>query len=100
VGQGALAAPAVQGAVIPVSHAEPSIKNLEIDQHTLFVAVGATITWHNDDQVTYMVTSNDGWFHGEVEPGGTFSWQPTKPGVYRYHCESHDNIEGVIVHRL
>jgi nitrite reductase (NO-forming)/hydroxylamine reductase len=88
---------AAEGAVIPVSHAEPSIKNLEINEHSLFVSVGAKITWHNDDDVAHTVTSNEGWFNADVEPGGTFTWQPDQPGVYQYHCEHHNNIEGVIV---
>jgi nitrite reductase (NO-forming)/hydroxylamine reductase len=83
--------------VVPVDHAEPSIKKLELDQHTLFVSVGAKITWHNDDDTTHTVTSDDGWFHGEVEPGGAFTWQPEEPGIYQYHCDHHGNIEGVIV---
>jgi nitrite reductase (NO-forming)/hydroxylamine reductase len=86
-----------EGAVIPVDHAEPSIKDLELNQHTLFVTVGASITWHNDDTIAHTVTSDEGWFHADVEPGGTFTWQPTKAGIFQYHCEHHENIEGAIV---
>ena len=95
----ATSAPTAEGTgqVVPVSHAEPSIKELESNQRTLFVSVGADITWTNDDGVTHTVTSNQGWFNQQVEPGGTFSWQPTRTGIYRYHCEIHDNIQGTIV---
>jgi nitrite reductase (NO-forming)/hydroxylamine reductase len=86
-----------EGAISPVEHAEPSIKNLEVDQHTLFVATGATITWHNDDDVPHDVISDDGWFEATVEPGETFQWQPTKPGIYQYHCGRHETVQGVIV---
>lgn len=86
-----------QGSVVAVSHTEPSINNLEIDQHTIFASAGADITWRNDDDVIHTVTSNEGWFHAEVKPGETFNWQPTQPGIYQYHCEIHNNIEGVIV---
>ncbi len=85
------------GPVTPVNHAEPSIKNLELDQHTIFVATGATITWHNDDDVTHDVISDEGWFEAEVEPAGTFAWQATESGIYQYHCGRHNNIQGVIV---
>jgi plastocyanin/DNA-binding beta-propeller fold protein YncE len=85
------------GNVIPVRHAEPSIKGLELDQHTLFVAAGAEITWHNDDDVVHTVTSDDGWFDAHVEPGESFTWQADEPGVYQYHCDNHANVEGVIV---
>ena len=80
-----------------VDHAEPSIANLEIDQHTLFVSAGATITWHNDDDMTHNLTSVDGWFEGDVEPGGTFTWQAEEPGIYPYHCSIHDHTQGVII---
>lgn len=80
-----------------VDHAEPSIKDLEIDDHTLFVSVGATITWHNDDDVTHNLKSDEGWFEADVEPGGTFTWQPDQPGVYPYHCEHHEKTQGVII---
>jgi nitrite reductase (NO-forming)/hydroxylamine reductase len=85
-----------EGGIILVDHAEPSIKNLEIDEHTLFVGTGARITWHNDDDVVHTLTSEEGWFDAEVEPGGTFTWQPDQPGIYQYHCRFHDNIEGVL----
>lgn len=83
--------------VVPVSHVEPSIKNLELNQHTVFVKVGATVTWHNDDGVGHDITSDEGWFSGKVDPGGTFAWQPNQPGTYRYYCDIHKNIQGVII---
>jgi nitrite reductase (NO-forming)/hydroxylamine reductase len=86
-----------EGAISPVKHAEPSIKNLEVDQHTLFVATGATITWHNDDDVPHDIISDDGWFEATVEPGESFQWQPTEPGIYQYHCGRHETVQGVIV---
>ncbi len=43
------------------------------------------------------ITSDEGWFHAEVEPGGTHTWQPTQPGTYQYYCSLDRNIEGVIV---
>ena len=36
--------------------------------HTLVVATGATVTWQNDDGVTHILTSDEGWFEsGELE---------------------------------
>ncbi len=92
--------PAGQAFVQPiavVNHAEPSIKDLELTQHSLFVSVGAAITWQNDDTVVHNLTSNEGWFETNVEPGDSFTWQPDQPGIYQYHCNIHNNIQGVIV---
>lgn len=83
--------------VVPVSHTETSIKNLEINQRTIFAFVGAKITWHNDDDVVHNLWSNEGGFDAEVEPGETFTWQPTRDGIYRYHCRRHDSVQGVII---
>jgi plastocyanin len=70
---------------MPLYRAEPSIKNLELDQRTIFFATGATITWHNNDDMFHSVTSDEGWFDADVQPGEAFSWQPTEPGIYPYH---------------
>jgi nitrite reductase (NO-forming)/hydroxylamine reductase len=85
------------GPIAVVDHAEPSIVDLEIDQHTIYVSTGATITWHNDDDMTHNLTSPDGWFEGDVEPGGTFTWQAEEPGIYPYHCSIHEHTQGVII---
>lgn len=80
-----------------VEHVETSIKDLEVEQHTIFASVGASITWHNDDDSTHNLTSAEGWFEANVEPGGSFTWQPEEPGVYPYNCTIHDEVQGAIV---
>lgn len=80
-----------------VNHAETSIKDLELVQRTIFVTEGATITWHNDDEVVHNLTSDEGWFDADVEPGETFTWKVDSAGVYKYQCSLHDNIQGTIV---
>jgi nitrite reductase (NO-forming)/hydroxylamine reductase len=80
-----------------VSHVEPSLKTLETEFHTLFVSVGATITWQNDDAVMHNLISDDGWFDTNVAPGGNFTWQPDQAGIYTYHCGIHKGKEGTIV---
>jgi nitrite reductase (NO-forming)/hydroxylamine reductase len=97
VAQEPTAAETTAGAIVPVNHAEPSIKNLELNQHTLFVATGAKITWHNDDDTPHDIISDDGWFEATVEPGETFTWQAGEPGIYQYHCDRHEKVQGVII---
>ena len=81
----------------PVSVLEPSVLALERDPHTVLVAVGATVTWRNDDDEPHAVTSDGGWFGAQLAPGESYSWQPTRPGVFQYHDELHDKALGVIV---
>ena len=85
------------GPVRLVSHAEPSLKDLELSSKTIFASVGANITWYNDDDVAHTIISNDGWFDAEVAPGSSFTWQPNRAGIFRYHCRLHDGVEGTIV---
>lgn len=80
-----------------VSHAEPSIKELELSERTLFVTQGASITWHNDDEVVHNLTSEEGWFEADVEPGGSFTWKAEEPGIYKYQCSLHDTVSGRII---
>lgn len=79
-----------------VNHAEPSIKGLELSAKTIFVATGADLKWTNDDDVLHNITSRDGWFNADVQPGESFTWQPEAPGIYRYFCRMHESIQGTI----
>lgn len=80
-----------------VTHAEPSIKGLELSAKTIYSAPGADLTWTNDDDVLHNITSRDGWFNADVLPGESFTWQAETPGIYRYFCRVHENIQGTIV---
>jgi plastocyanin/DNA-binding beta-propeller fold protein YncE len=80
-----------------VTHAESSIKGLELSAKTIYSAAGADLIWTNDDDVLHNITSRDGWFNADVQPGDSFSWQPESPGVYRYFCRVHESIQGTIV---
>ena len=87
----------ITGPVRLVSHAEPSLKDLELSSKTMFVSVGAKITWSNDDDVAHTLTSNDGWFDAEVAPGSSYTWEPNQAGVFRDYCRIHGNVQGTIV---
>ena len=86
-----------EGPIQAVSHAEPSIEDLETSDRTIYVAAGATVTWSNNADVVHNLTSDDGWFDADVQPGETFTWQFDQPGIYAYHCDIHDNFQGRII---
>ena len=83
--------------IAAVSHAEPSLVDLELSQKTIFAAVGARITWTNDDSVTHNLQALSGQFDENLAPGDSFEWQPDTPGAIRYICTIHDNVHGVVV---
>ncbi len=85
------------GPIEAVSHAEPSISALADTDRTIYVATGAVVTWTNDGDVVHTITSDDGWFGGEVQPGESFSWQFDQPGTFPYHDEHDDTIQGRII---
>ena len=75
--------------------AELALKQLD-EQHALFVTVGATVSWKNDDAALHTIEAEDGAFKSEIPPGKTFAWRAGKPGIYRYSCDL-PACEGVLI---
>ncbi|MGH2443283.1 MAG: cupredoxin domain-containing protein, partial [Chloroflexota bacterium] len=51
----------------------------------LQVAVGQRVTWTDLGAATETVTADSGAFDsGVLSPGQSFSWTPSKPGMYGY----------------
>jgi plastocyanin len=75
-----------------------SIKDFAFGPDPLKIAPGATITVVNGDNATHTVTSDrDGAFDtGDIEGRGTARIAVSAPGTYRYFCEIHDYMQGVI----
>lgn len=57
---------------------------------SLYVPVGARVTWVNRDTVPHTITadreSTHGLNFGPLEAGGQVSHVFTSPGTFRYHC--------------
>ena len=61
------------------------------------VSRGATVVWSNQDDTPHTVTSTDGgWGSGEIQPGATFRYTFTEPGLYSYFCVLHPNMLGAV----
>ena len=62
---------------------------------------GDAITWTNHGGRTHTVTADYGAFDsGDVPVGHKFTWIPTAPGTYTYHCAIHTGMIGVVYVRL
>jgi plastocyanin len=62
---------------------------------------GDAVTWTNSGGRTHTVTADYGAFDsGDVPVGHQFTWTPTAPGTYTYHCAIHAGMIGVVYVRL
>lgn len=84
--------------VAAATQASVGMAAMAFQPHTVIVATGATVTWKNDDTAAHVLTSTEGWFEsGALQPGQEYARQFDTPGTYRYHCQNHPTMEGVIV---
>lgn len=80
-----------------------SIKNRQFDPSMMHMATGDTVTWTNREEngESHNITStadNGSTFRtpADVPPGGTFSFTPSSPGTYDYHCSIHPGTVGTL----
>jgi plastocyanin len=76
------------------------IDNFSFSPPSLEVAVGATVTWVNHDDIPHTVVSTDKVFKSKVlDTDETFSYTFAKAGKYPYFCSLHPKMTGeVVVH--
>jgi plastocyanin len=85
------------------------------DPPQIFVTVGDTITWYNDDREAHTVTSGDGpgrfgWMDnkdfgtsdgifdsGRFMPGESWSYKFEESGTFSYFCIIHPWMEGILI---
>ena len=85
------------------------------DPPQIFVTVGDTITWYNDDRESHTVTSGDGpgrfgWMDnkqfgkpdgvfdsGRFLPGESWSYEFKESGAFSYFCIIHPWMEGIVI---
>jgi plastocyanin len=62
------------------------------------VAVGATVTWVNNDVDPHTSTSTTNvWGSPTLQPGASFSFRFASAGSFPYNCLIHPNMVGTIV---
>lgn len=84
----------------PSAATEVKIDNFSFEPQTVTVAVGATVTWTNHDDIPHTVVSSDGVFKSKVrDTDEKFSYTFTKQGTYPYFCSLHPKMTGQVVVR-
>jgi plastocyanin len=104
----AMGSVASAGACIPKAQQPQSGKGLAISVNEcafwptiLYVPIGSTITWTNNDFLPHGVagagwsTLADPW--GVFEPGKSVTRAFSAPGIYEYMCHLHPGMTGIVV---
>lgn len=88
----------------PATAATVHMKNIAYSPSVLTVAVGAKVTWVNDDSVGHTVTPYDKAQWGTpgsgddsskwLQKGQSWSFTFSKPGTYKYYCLPHASSDG------
>jgi plastocyanin len=77
---------------------EVKIDNFSFGPQTITVAVGATVTWTNRDDIPHTSVSTEGAFKSKVmDTDEKFSYTFTKAGTYPYYCSIHPKMTGQVV---
>lgn len=77
--------------------AEVSISDFAFGPSTLEIAVGATVTWTNRDDVAHTVSTKEGPLGSpDLENGDTYSVTVDQPGAINYYCDIHQYMRGTI----
>jgi plastocyanin len=81
------------GAVVKVT-----MKNIKFVPENITAKVGQKIEWTNTDTPPHTVTAQSGakFDSGNMQPGATFSYTPTKAGKISYFCQIHSGQTGTI----
>ena len=69
----------------------------EFHPPSLNVPAGTKVTWINKDEEEHTVNADNGLFGGLLPGLGTYSYTFNEPGTYKYYCEPHPIMTGVII---
>lgn len=85
----------------PVTHSakyhDVSIANFAFSPAALTIAVGDTVNWTNNQNVTHTVTSDSGSeLSGNLAPGAQYLHIFSAAGSFPYHCTIHTYMTGSV----
>jgi amicyanin len=78
----------------------PSVKidNFSFGPQALTVAVGATVTWTNRDDIPHTAINTNREINSKMmNTNKKFSYTFTKAGTYAYYCTIHPKMTGTVV---
>jgi LPXTG-motif cell wall-anchored protein len=97
-----LASLALLAVAVPARAATTTVQAVDsrFQPATATVSVGDKVTWHNSGSMPHDVTGS-GFASGNLDPGKSYSWTPSKAGTYAYVCSYHQSLgmKGTVVVR-
>ena len=89
-------------APVAVSIVEPPLKpppTWTYEPKVVTVMVGTKVSWTNHGAVVHTVSADDGktFESGNMAAKATFSFTPTAPGTFPYHCKQHPWMKGTLI---
>lgn len=67
---------------------------------SLRIGAGDTVIWVNADSEPHSISIDTTEFDsGDIAPGSKFRWVFRQPGRFRYHCEVHPKMKGLLLVR-
>ncbi len=77
------------------------IKNFAFNPQNITITPGTTVSWTNDDAVAHEIATQSGapasFDSGPLEPGNSFSFSFSIPGVYPFYCKIHTYMTGEVI---
>jgi plastocyanin len=81
----------------PVPTDRVTVKYSSFDPPSVIVAVGTTVNWTNNDEISYLIVDNNQTFAFNLPIDGSFDITFTETGTYHYHCSVQPFMQGTIV---
>ena len=97
---GAATSPTTAPATQPNGSTTVKIDNFRFDPEVVTVAVGATVTWINRDDVPHTVTASAkprAFASEALDTDDQFSHTFARPGTYAYFCAVHPHMTGRVI---
>jgi plastocyanin len=75
-----------------------TINNYTFAPAKLSIHAGDKVTWTNQDSTPHTATALDGknFDSGTIDPNTSWSFVFSKPGVYKYRCAIHPDMQGEV----
>jgi plastocyanin len=90
------AAPAAPGTSVSIVMGASVLTTAAYSPSPVRVALGNSVTWINNDNITHTSTADGGAWHSVIAPGRTFTRTFTTTGSFSYHCTIHPGMVGTI----